>query len=135
MSNAFLPLPDEAVGVGAKWKGTTKLETSGLVVLQENIVHLKSLNGNRAVVELTFKQSAPKQELAAAGLPPGAKVELIAMEGGGSGTMTVDFGTLITDSKVNLKMTVDTKISGAGIPQPVQTATDTSMKIHMRITQ
>lgn len=135
MSNAFLPLPDEPVGAGAKWKGTTTLVTSGLAILQENVIELKSLTGSRAVVELTYKQSAEKQEINAAGLPPGAKVELISMEGGGTGTMTVDFSTQLTDSMVNLKMTVDTKISGPEMPESVRSATDTSMKIHMRITE
>jgi hypothetical protein len=134
MSNAFLALPAEAVGVGAEWKGTSTITTAGLNILQENTVVLKSLNGNRATVEVTFKQSAGKQILDAPGLPPGAQVELVSMEGGGTGTVTVDFSTLVTDSKSSLRMAVDTKISGAA-PEPILSATDTTMKIHMRVTQ
>lgn len=134
MSNAFLALPTEAVGVGAEWKGTTTIATAGLNILQENTVVLKSLNGNKATVEITFKQSAGKQILDAPGLPPGAQVELASMEGGGTGSVTVDFANLVTDSKSSLRMVVDTKISGAA-PEPILSATDTTMKIHMRITQ
>jgi len=135
MSNAFLPLPSDPVGPGAKWRATTQVSTAGLTIQQVNEVELLSLKGAVATVALTFSQSAAKQIIQAPGLPPGAQVELISMKGGGTGKMRVDLSSLVTESNVDLTMTVDTKISGPAMPQPVLSATSTSMKIKMKVSK
>src|SRR5690606_18687126 len=130
MTNAYLPLPKEPVGPGAKWTATNQVEAGGIEVTQVNEVTLKSIAGDKLTVDLVFKQSAPAQRIQVPELPPGAQVELTGMTGAGKGNLTVDLGTLVTDSRIELSMTVDTKISGAGSPEPVLSSTDTAMKIH-----
>ena len=135
MTNAFLPLPKEPVGAGAKWKATNQVEAGGIRVTQVNEITLKSISGDNISVELAFNQSAPPQRIQVPELPPDAQVELTGMTGGGKGTMSVNLATLVTDSRIDLSMTVDTKISGGGAPEPVLSSTDTGMKIHLKVTE
>jgi hypothetical protein len=135
MTNAYLPLPKEPVGKGAKWKATNQVDAGGIRVTQVNEVTLKSIAGDKLTVELAFSQSAPAQRIQVPELPPDAQVELTGMAGSGKGSMTVDLASLVTDSKIELTMTVDTKISGAGSPEPVLSSTDTGMKIHLKVSE
>src|SRR5690606_7673530 len=104
MTNAFLPLPKEPVGSGAKWKATNQVEAGGIRVTQVNEVTLKSISGDNITVELVFKQSAPAQRIQVPELPPDAQVELTGMAGGGKGTMSVNLATLVTESRIDLSM-------------------------------
>lgn len=133
MTNAFLPLPDQAVGSGAKWAATTTVESSGLSVTQVNTITLSQLSGTRAVVQMEYEQSAPTQNIKTDQLPPGVSVELTKLTGGGSGQMTVDFEQLTVDSKINLSMQVDTKVTQPGAPGPLLESGTTTMKAHMRL--
>ena len=135
ISKAFVPLPVEEVGVGAKWRTVNVVNSGGLVVTQINEVKLSSLKGTKVKFELSFSQTADKQILQTPGLPPGAQVELLAMKGTGKGSMDVDLATLIAKSEFDIDMSVDTKISGAGSPQPIMTATSTGMTIKMETTK
>lgn len=133
MTNAYLALPVEEVGAGAKWKITSETDTAGIRVTRVTEVTLNSLVGNKAKVSLSLSQTAPAQKLEAPGLPPGAVVELLGIKGTGTGTMTVDFATLETDRKGEMMMSVSQRITGAQ-PEPVLTSSDTGLKLHIRVT-
>lgn len=135
MTNQFMPLPAEEVGAGAKWVSTTSVEASGMTITQETEVELLSLQGTKATARLTMKQTAPAQKLQDPRLPPGTTIELLKLEGGGDGEMTVDFAEMIIDAKSNLKMSVDTQVSGGPVPTPQKTLVDTSMKMHVKLTK
>lgn len=135
MTNQFIPLPEEEVGVGAKWLSTTTVEASGMTITQETEVELLELQGSKAKAKLTLRQSAPAQKLSDPRLPPGTTIELLKLTGGGTGNVTVDFKEMIIDSKSELSMGVDTQISGGPVPEPQKSITDTKMKIHMRLTK
>jgi hypothetical protein len=51
------PLPEEAVGVGAKWLTTTTVEENGMVLKLPITSELRSLSGDAAKVSSTFKLS------------------------------------------------------------------------------
>lgn len=133
MTNAYLALPAEEVGAGAKWKIISDADTAGIRVTRITEITLNSLVGTKAKVNLTLSQTAPAQKLEAPGLPPGAVVELLGIKGTGTGTMTVDFATLETERKGEMMMSVSQRITGAE-PQPVLTSSDTGLKLHIRVT-
>ena len=133
MTNAFVPLPQEPVGIGAQWKSSNTIVATGMSITQTNEVELLSLNGTKAEVKMTFTQSAPSQELKDPRLPPEAKIELLKLVGGGSGKMTFDLAKVIVDGMVDLKMNVETKVSGPMVPAPQTTKAETGVKIHMRL--
>lgn len=155
MSNAFLPLPDAEVGTGAKWKGTSVVDTAGLPITQVSTFELQKLAGSEATITVTFDQSAKPQELADPRIPPGAKAELLSMKGTGDGKLKVNLATLDTESRVDMSMKVETKISGlpsedtpasspAGTPppapsgkpgptKPIHSTTATTMRMEMKL--
>lgn len=106
-----------------------------MTITQETEVELLTLKGYKATARLTMKQTAPAQKLEDPRLPPGTTIELLKLEGGGQGEMTVDFAEMIIESKSELKMAVDTQIAGGPVPAPQKSLTDTSMKMHVKLTE
>jgi len=135
MTNAFIPLPSEAVGVGAKWKSTNTITATGMAITQTNEVELLSLEGSKAEVKLTFAQSAPAQEIKDPRLPPEAKIQLLSLKGGGTGTMKLDLDKVLVDGLVDLSMNVETKVDGPMVPAPQTTKAKTGVKIQVKLSE
>ncbi len=135
LAKGFLPLPTEPVGVGAKWKAETSIQGQGLSGKETTEITLTAVRGDKLSLLLNFSQSADPQRIDAAGLPPGAQVELLEMSGQGKGSMSVDLVTLETESKLDISMKLDTRVSGVGTPAPVQSLTKADMKIHLKMSK
>lgn len=135
MTNAFLPLPEEPIGKGAKWIATTHVESAGLRVTQENTIEVQSLQGDVLTVTLKYVQSAPPQQVESPSLPPGVKVEVVKLDGSGNGKMTADLHHFTVDSKIEVSMQVDTKITEPGAPQPLTESGLTKMRAQIRVTR
>jgi hypothetical protein len=75
------PLPEEAVGVGAKWLTTTTVKQDGMVLKQSITSELRSLNGDAAKVSFTIKLT-------------GSAVGLKSFTSSGNGEMSLDLGRL-----------------------------------------
>jgi hypothetical protein len=81
-SQMSLPLPEEAVGVGAKWLTTTTVKQDGMVLKQSITSELRSLSGDAAKVSLTIKMT-------------GSAVGLKSCTSSGNGEVNLDLGRLI----------------------------------------
>jgi hypothetical protein len=75
------PLPEEAVGVGAKWLTTFPVEENGMVLKQSMTSELRSLSGDAAKVSFTIKQ--------------GKDVDPKWFTSSGNGEINLDLGRLI----------------------------------------
>lgn len=111
MSNAFLPLPEEPVGVGAKWQSKAVIDTSGVRVTQTGTFELAALDGTKATIKMTFEQSASPQAVHDPSMNPALKTELLSMQGTGSGTTEVDLKTLRTRGNVSIGTLTKTRVS------------------------
>ena len=76
------PLPEEAVGVGAKWLTTTTVKQDGMVLKQSITSELRSLSGDAAKVSFTIKLT-------------GSAVDLKSFTSSGNGEMNLDLGRLV----------------------------------------
>jgi hypothetical protein len=76
------PLPEEAVGVGAKWLTTLTVKQNGMVLKQSITSELRSLSGDAAKVSSTIKQS-------------GMDVDVKSFTSSGNGEMNLDLARLI----------------------------------------
>ena len=76
------PLPEEAVGVGAKWLTTARVKQYGMVLKQSITSELRSLSGDAAKVSSTIKLT-------------GSAVGLKSFTSSGNGEMNLDLGRLI----------------------------------------
>ncbi len=110
-SSSALPLPEEAVGVGAKWEYKTKLKSQGMTIDQTITSELVSIDGDHATMRNTILQSAANQKVQNPAMP-GLKVDLAKLTGTGTGTSTLDLSKLLPvsatlDEKTETSMAVN----------------------------
>lgn len=89
------PLPDDAVGVGAKWEVRTPVKSQGLVIDQTATYEIVSIEGDRVTTKCTVAQRASNQKIQNA-MMPGMNLDLVKMTGSGMGTVTGDLSQLLS---------------------------------------
>jgi len=105
MNQMIAPLPEEPVGVGAKWAIRTAVNQGGIKMTQATNMEILEIEGNRVDVKITIEQSAPAQSIAPPGAPPGQTVDLVSLESSGGGEATWDL-TKTVPSKANVSTSV-----------------------------
>jgi hypothetical protein len=127
-----VPFPEEAVGVGARWRATTTLQVSGIHLTQTYTYTLRAREGTHLELSVTATQKAPKGLVHLPAMPRGVKVRFIkyrnrlsgtsvheltdafavesTIEGGGTQVFTVGEGSDLQEvvQKVHLECTVST---------------------------
>lgn len=100
------PFPEEAIGAGARWRVVQQVNSAAIQMSQTAEYTLRSRNGNR--VELDVRLVDAKMD-APAGLPAGARIDSINLDGGGSTRIELD--RLVpsgnTDADVRMVMSMD----------------------------
>jgi hypothetical protein len=84
-----ITLPEEAVGIGAKWEVTQRVRSQGLTVEQTETHELTSMDGDVITVKTVATQTASGQKMQG-GAAPGMKMDLDKMTGKATGTTTVN---------------------------------------------
>jgi len=104
----FTPLPEAAVGVGAKWEIRETVEKDGLTMFKRSEYELVRLDAARATITVKTGQTAPPQSASKPGTPAAEQARLEKLTGSGSGTTTVRFAALAApttmDSTISLVM-------------------------------
>lgn len=134
MTNAYLTLPDEPVGPGARWIARTEMGAAGITLDQRSEVHLLSLEGSRGEFEMKLSQKAKTTKITGADLPPGVEMEVSKVDGKGSGTMSVDFQKLLVSSQIRLTTEMEAKVTEPGAPAPALQSSTTSVKAEVSLT-
>ena len=83
------PFPREPVGIGARWRVVSQLSVSGVDVRQTALYTLRERDGDRVVLDVVTKQTAPRQVAEFPGMPSGTKVEVASWKVSGTGTTTL----------------------------------------------
>lgn len=93
-ANQEFILPDEAIGVGAKWEVKQKKKDEGMTI-DEVIEHeLVSIDGDLLVVKSTVSSSAANQKISNP-MMPGSKVDLTKLTGSSKETATYSLSKLV----------------------------------------
>jgi hypothetical protein len=121
------PFPEEAVGVGAKWRVKTKLEQMGFRLDQTATYKLASLDGDKGKLEITIQQSAPAGKLSLPGIPAGAAADLESMKGNGTGDIAFELGRSVPVGKMQTTADIHVKINMGAEAQA------SSMKMTMNV--
>ena len=89
-----VPLPEEAVGPGAKWEVRMPIKTQGMTIYQTTICELVSLEGERLTTKSAVVQDAANQKVQNPAMP-GLKMDLTKMADKGTGELTLDLAKLL----------------------------------------
>jgi hypothetical protein len=119
-----VPLPAEAVGVGARWEVVQELTLNELTFEQRNVTTLQSRDGNHLVLDAEVAQSAGQQQIHNPQLPPGARMVLDQMTGSAKGVANIDLTSLLphapTTSSSTTRMSMHVNMNDQR--QPVEMA-------------
>jgi len=124
-----VPLPEEAVGTGAKWEVKAPIQSHGIKVDQTATYELVSVEGDNLKTKSTTTQRAANQKIDNP-VMPGMKVDLTKWSGKGSSELGLDTGKLMPSSGT---MELHTEI-GMGINMGPQSPSLTmKMDVNLRI--
>ncbi|MDP9033731.1 MAG: hypothetical protein M3O50_02915 [Myxococcota bacterium] len=88
------PLPEEEVGVGARWEKQSELEDRETRITQTETFALRELEGNHGALFDSLAQSAPPQTLRASGTAP-AQARMESMLASGNASVRFDLSRLV----------------------------------------
>lgn len=131
MQQMTVPLPEEAVGVGARWTVDTQVEASGMSVNQRATYELTALTETTATMSVTLTQSAGSQPIEDPSLPPGMTVTLDSLETTGTGTMQLNFSRLVPTSSMTMSSSMSMSMSdpSGGTMPPMTIVNDMALTI------
>ena len=97
------PLPEEAVGLGAKWESKLLIKSQGMQINQTTHSELVGLTEGQATFKISLTQTAANQKISNPAMP-GLKLDLTKMDGSGTGESTIDLKQILpTKATMNSK--------------------------------
>jgi hypothetical protein len=131
LEQAMLRLPEEAVGVGAKWKEVSTIKNNGLEIEQTAEYTAEAIDGNKVSVTSVITQ-APKTKTIEVPNMPGATVDLIEFDSKGSGKIELELDHMIPlsgQSTMDTSLTIEADAGGQ--KQKIKT----TIKLDLQITR
>jgi len=135
MSNSFdrfsSPVPEKAVGIGAKWEVSATPKLDGINITQQTTYELLNFQDNVATLKVAIQQQAPSQDMTSPGLPAGATVTMKSFQGQGTGQITMGLdGAMPVTSNIDLVSQTDMNAQGNG--QSANFGTEVSMQMTLQ---
>jgi hypothetical protein len=127
VENLSNPLPEEAVGVGAKWDVRGANSSGGQTIFQKTGYEITAMDGQSVTLKVTAEQTAPPQAVSNPSLPAGAEMYLEKMVGSGEGTVVIRLDSLVPTSEMTMISTMAMSVSIGGQHQSI--ATDNKVKV------
>jgi hypothetical protein len=114
---AVVPLPEEAVGPGAKWESKQSMKNQGISLTQTTTYELVSVEGSVLKIKSKQVQTAPNQKIENP-QAPGMKLDLSKFSGKGSADISLDLGKIIpTSAKTDMQSEVEMSMNLGGQKQ------------------
>jgi len=118
------PLPEEALGAGARWRAATELDLAGIEAQQRYDYTVESVNGSQVELSVRFRQTAKPQDFEPPGAGKGDEFRLLSLRLRGKGTMTLDLTKPIPlDAEITAHAVQKTRTHLRGDDPEVITAT------------
>lgn len=111
MNQMSVLLPIEPIGVGARWQVKSAMEVSGIKFEQTVTYTLNEIQGDRLKVAADLSQTAPEQEIQAAGAP-GVKLKRLTTTG--NGQMEIPLDRPLPD-RGSIKVQSNSELAGPGV--------------------
>lgn len=123
------PMPEEEVGVGAKWVVEQALDANGIQMTQKSTFEVVAMDPTSTTLALALEQSAAEQKITPPGMPGNVSATIVEMKGTGTGQMALVDGVMALVGEMQLKSNVTMDISAEGQQQRMTTATGMKMTI------
>ena len=105
MHNVGTPMPEEAVGAGAKWEIKMPVKSQGMSIDQTADYQLASAQGDKVSATFTLTQTAANQKIQNPSMG-NVQMNLLQYTGNGTGNVTTDLSKLMA-LQANMKMQID----------------------------
>ena len=127
------PLPEEPVGIGAKWDAEHRLPMAGTFMKQIAHSTLIARNGSKYSLAIELEQSAVPQALQLPNLPQGTQAKLVSLVGKGKGELK---GDLARVTPIAWTMTLESRstieVSQGGESHPLSSSMTLKMDMKSR---
>jgi hypothetical protein len=124
-----MPLPEEAVGIGARWEGRAAVNAGGMATYVRTEYELVSVTGNTVQLKMKSETMAPPQQVTNPMLGPDAQVQIDKLTGNSTGTVTLQLDALVPTSESSGITNSQMSLTMAG--QSQQVGVDIKMKTTM----
>jgi hypothetical protein len=125
------PMPEDAVGLGAKWEVTQLVDATGLSVTQVTTYEVTDLRDEQLTLKVVVRQTASPQDVKGSNAPSGPKISLLSLDLKGSGEMVIDLRRVLPEkSALEMKGEYKMKIELGGQAREMNTkaALSTNLK-------
>jgi hypothetical protein len=131
-SKAGIQLPEEPVGIGAKWEVKMPVKSQGLTISQTATYELVSLEGDRLTARCALTQTAAKQKFSSPAMP-NVKIDLVKMEGKGTGETVLDLGKILpAEAVMDFHSDMTMSMNMGGKAQPMSTKVDVNTRMESK---
>lgn len=124
------PLPEEPVGVGAKWEFKLPIKSQGMTLTQTTSTELISRDDHQATFKISLTQTATNQKISNPAMP-GLKVDLTKLSGTGTGETTIALNQLLpTQATLNSQTDLTVGMGGGNPPPTMKMTMEMQFNLH-----
>jgi hypothetical protein len=131
MSRVALPLPEEAIGAGAKWEVKMPIKSQGITLSQTATYELVAVEDERGTAKTSVTQTASNQKIQNP-MMPGTKVDLTRLTGKGTGEVKFDVGQILPpEASVEFHQEMSTSMTTSNSSQKQTTTMKMDLNLHI----
>ncbi len=123
------PFPQEAIGLGGKWKLVSPMETGGIKLTQTTIFTVEAMTADTVTVSVAISQEAPAQDV---DVPDagGAKVRLESLTCQGTGRSQLNLQSVLADLvDIKIELELEMNVQSFGQEIDIIQTVENQMKI------
>jgi hypothetical protein len=126
------PLPEPALGVGAKWRVSSAPKLNGMQLKQVTTFDLVGVQAGSMTLNVVQEQQAPPQQMSTTQLPKGKTLNLTSLVGKGQGQIWVKLDRIVPiTSKLSAQMQSKME-SPDPSGNPMKMTTDIKMQLNLK---
>jgi hypothetical protein len=131
LSNIRSHIPEEPVGVGAKWQVEAPSKFQGVSTDTSTTYQLVSMDGDHVTTSFTLDQTAGNQTVQNAGSP--VPMTLLNLKANGNGTVVSDLSKFVpTQMTMNFHMEMNSEVNAGNKKQPINMKMDMNFSLDAR---
>lgn len=129
LARLVAPVPDEAVGVGARWRSSSSVDLGGTTVPIRTVYELTDIDGDVVSYSSTSEGSVRDRELNLPGAPAGTTFHLRELRSSGRGVGTFSLHSFEVTADVSSSTTQEMTVTDPRGPVTVDQRTETHVVV------